>query len=466
MNLDFFLKLISFGVIAYFLLVNLFYILMFILSFVGLVKHKLRQRFATPNEIKKAKITPPISILAPAFGEELTIVASINSLLALRYGLYEVIVINDGSPDKTLEIMKDVFKLRKLARKYIAQIPTKPVKAIYRSEVNKRLIVIDKENGGKADSLNAGINVSNFPLFCCIDADSVLEPDSLLQIVYPFMENYSEVIAVGGLVRVANGCDIKEGEVNAVRTSDKWIVNFQIVEYLRAFLTGRVGLSMINALLIISGAFGLFKKETVVEVGGYRTDIVGEDMELVVRMHKIMRQKGKPCLVQFIPDPVCWTEVPETYKILGLQRNRWQRGLSESLTLNLNMLGNPRYGFVGTIAMPYFFFVEWLSPVIEIGGYLVFSFAIYRGAVEPFAFGMFFLLSAVFGMILSMLSLSLEEIAFRRYPRVKDLLKLALAGIFENFGYRQYMAVVRTKGLIDWARGQKSWGKMERTGIG
>ncbi|MFH1620228.1 MAG: glycosyltransferase family 2 protein [bacterium] len=463
--MDIFLRTTSLLILAYFFIVSLVYVLLFLLSFIGLVRHHLRSRFATPNEILKAKITPPVSILAPAFNEEKNIVASVRSLLNLNYGQYEVIVINDGSKDSTLETLSREFSLRKTARDYHPQLPSKEIRTIYRSRKDPKLIVVDKDNGGKADSLNAGINVSSYPLFCCIDADSVLEPDSLLLIVHPFMEAYSQVVASGGLIRVANGCRLENGKVAQINTPASWLANFQIVEYFRAFLSGRMGLSMLNCLLVISGAFGLFKKEPVIEAGGYRTDIVGEDMELVIRLHHNMRKLGKTAKICFVPDPVCWTEVPENLKMLSRQRNRWQRGLAESLTLHAGMLFNPRYGTVGLIAMPYFFFMEFLSPVIELVGYIIFAVAFTRGAVDIYAVLAFLFFAIFFGIILSLLALLLEEITFRRYPRIKDLSKLILSTILENFGYRQYIALVRGKGIIDWLRGNKKWGEMERKGI-
>ncbi|MBI4249293.1 MAG: glycosyltransferase [Elusimicrobia bacterium] len=465
MKLALCLQFLSLAILAYFLLVSLYYVFLFLLSFISLLKHQLHSQFATANEIMKAKITPPVSILAPAFNEEKSVAASAHSLLNLTYGLFEVIVINDGSKDRTLEILIEEFKLQKTRRNYNPQIPTRPVRGIYRSPTFKNLLVVDKENGGKADSLNAGINISAYPLICSIDSDSLLERQALLRVVHPFMEAYTQMVATGGLIRVANGCGFNAGQALSVRTSGKWLVNFQILEYFRAFLTGRMGLSMFNCLLVVSGAFGLFKKEPVIEVGGYRKDVVGEDMELVVRLHHRLRKSKRPCGVAFIPDPVCWTEVPESLKILSRQRNRWQRGLAESLSLHWQMLGNPRYGSVGLIAMPYFVGIELLSPLVELFGYATFIFGIFQGAIEWKAFFAFLLLAVGFGLILSLLALLLEELAFRRYPGVRDLLRLMLAAVLENLGYRQFMAIVRAQGLWDWMRGRKAWGVMERRGI-
>ena len=447
------------------MLISMYTLLIFCLSFVGLLQHRLKEKFATPLEIRKAKITPPVSILVPAHNEEKSIAASIKSLLNLEYGEFEVVVINDGSKDKTLDVMKEEFQLREIRQDSNHQIPTQKVNAVYRSRTCKNLIVIDKQNGGKADSLNTGINICSYPLFCCIDADSILEKHSLLRIAYPYMEAYSTVVATGGLVRALNGCTVKDGQVQTVKLSKKLIVNFQVLEYFRSFLSGRMGFSALNCLLIISGAFGLFKKQVVIEAGGYRHDTVGEDMELVVRLHHMLRKQKKNYSIQFIPDPVCWTEAPEDIGTLGRQRNRWQRGLGDSLLFHIEMLGNPRYGTVGMVSMPYFFFIEFISPIVEYVGYAFFILGIAFGTVDVRAGLLFFFLTVILGVLMSLISLLMEEITFDRYNRIRDLLRLIAAAVIENFGYRQYITFVRTKGLYDYIRGNKSWGVMKRAGI-
>ncbi len=460
------MAILSLGILAYFLIINLYYFTTFMLSFKELIHYKIRAGFFTGDEILKAKITPPISILAPAYNEGKNIVTNIKSLLDLKYGLYEVILINDGSDDNTMAILKKEFKLVPSRRKYSTQIPTKEILAVYKSSVNEKLLVIEKLNGGKADALNAGINASIYPLFCCIDADSILEKESLLKLVHPFMEAYNSVVAAGGLIRIANDCKFKDRESIEVRTPRKLLVTFQIVEYFRAFLSGRIALGKLNCQLVISGAFGLFKKQPVIDVGGYASDAVGEDMELVVRLHHILRKNKKPCRICFVPDTACWTEAPETLKILSLQRNRWQRGLGESLVKHKEMLCNPRYGAVGMIAMPYFFFIEFLSPVVELCGYIIFITGFLTGTIALLPFITFFLLAVGLGLILSLIAILMEELTFHRYPRLKDLLILMAAAVLENFGYRQYLVFVRAKGICDWMRGKKAWGKMERKGIG
>src|SRR3989339_177902 len=465
MNIFSILQFLSLVILAYFFIISIFYFFTFLLSFKGLITHKIRSNFSTPREILNAKITPPISVLAPAYNEEKSIVTSVNSLLNLEYGQYEDIVINDGSRDNTLEVLIKEFDLAKTSRNTNPQIPTKKISDIYKSRKYDNLVVVDKENGGKADSLNAGINVSMYPLFCCIDADSILEKTSLLKIVHPFMEAYTSVVATGGIVRVANGCIYQNRPYPLVRTSDKLLVNIQVVEYFRAFLSGRMALTMMDCNMIISGAFGLFKKQPVIDIGGYKEAVVGEDMELVVRLHHEMRKKKQPCGIYFIPDTVCWTEVPESLKILSRQRNRWHRGLAESLTMHIGILMNPKYGTVGLIGMPYFFFVEFMSPIVELAGYIIFVTSFYLKAIDILTFSAFFILAVAFGLVHSLLALLMEEVTYHRYPKIKDLLKLMASAVVEHFGYRQYMAIVRAKGIFDWLIGNKSWGLMERIGI-
>ena len=325
-------------------------------------------------------------------------------------------------------------------------------------------MVIDKKNGGKADALNVGINVSRYPLICAIDADSILEDDALLKVSKPFLDD-DRVIAVGGIVRIANGCTIERGRVIDVRLSDKLLPSFQVVEYLRAYLSGRMGWGAMNGLLIISGAFGVFRKEIVLAVGGYKHDTVGEDMELVVRMHRYCCERKIDHRVEFVPDPVCWTEAPESLKVLGRQRNRWHRGLLDTLLIHRKMLFNPTYGVLGWLAFPYFLFIELLGPVLEAIGYIAVITGFFLGIINIQMFILFFIVSVIYGVMFSVGAVVLEEISFRRYPRMQDLITLLLLGIVENFGYRQITVWWRVKAFWDYFRGVKSWGTMTRVGF-
>jgi cellulose synthase/poly-beta-1,6-N-acetylglucosamine synthase-like glycosyltransferase len=406
---------------------------------------------------------PPVSVLVPAYNEELTIAASVRSMLQLDYPQLEVIVINDGSRDGTLQALEREFALVPHPEAYWRRLEVKPIRAIYRSTHFPNLRVIDKENGGKADALNAGINAARYPLFCGVDADSILERASLRRVVAPFLHE-PHVIASGGTVRVANGCEVRGGFLEAVGLPRRMLPLLQIMEYLRAFLFGRLGWAPMNAVLIISGAFGVFRKEAVVAAGGYRHDTVGEDMELVVRLHRLHRLSRRPYRIAFLPDPICWTEAPESLRVLRSQRTRWQRGLAESLMYNRALLLHPRGGAPGWIAFPFMVCFELLGPLLEVAGYLFMGIGFALGMVAGGAFWTFMLLTIALGLMLSASALLLEEISFHIYKRPRELFILAVTAIIENFGYRQLVTLWRLQGLFQWLRRTRGrWGDMQRT---
>lgn len=456
----------SLFVIAFFISVNVFYFSMYAISFGAILTYLRRHMFCDYRVIMQSELTPAVSILAPAFNESATCVESVNSLLQLNYPTVEVVFVNDGSKDNTLQVMIQNFDLVKTERVYVQKLATKPVKGIYvsRRTEYKNLIVVDKVNGGKADALNVAINVSRHELICAIDADSILEDDALLKVVKPYLDD-DKVIAVGGIVRIANGCKIERGRVTDVKLSPKLIPSFQVIEYYRAYLSGRMGWGALNGLLIISGAFGLFSKQIVLNVGGYKHDTVGEDMELVVRMHRYCLENEIAYKVEFVPDPVCWTEAPETLKILGRQRNRWHRGLLDTLLIHKRMLLNKRYKVLGLVSVPYFVFIELFGPVIEAFGYVAVSIGAFLGVVSFEIVLIFFIVSVIYGVMFSVSSVILEEISFHRYPRTRDLIKLLVLGVIENFGYRQITVWWRIKAFYDYARGVQSWGAMTRVGF-
>jgi cellulose synthase/poly-beta-1,6-N-acetylglucosamine synthase-like glycosyltransferase len=456
---------ISAMILVYFFLINSLYLLFIILSIFGIFRHRNTTAFVNFKEIFKMPFVKPISIIAPAYNEGMGIVESAKSLLSLEYPLYEVIVVNDGSTDNTLEKLTEAFDLKKSKRVFRKTLGTKPIKGIYISPSNPKLTVVDKVNGRKADALNAGLNVSRYPLFCGIDGDSLLEKDSLLKMARPFLEDPVKTVGTGGIIRLSNGCKVKSGQVVRVGLPRNALARFQILEYLRAFLGGRIGLSMIKSILIISGAFGLFRKDIAIQCGGYRAETIGEDMDLVVRMRKYLHEKKIPFVFRFIPDPICWTEAPETLKSLAGQRNRWHRGLVESLVYSSKMIFNPRYGVTGMFAMPFYVIFEMLGPLIEVAGYVIFTVLVLMGRFnQPFAI-LFFLLAVVFGILLSLLAVLLEEYSTRRYPRLRDLIIIVAFGLLENIVYRQWLAVIRAMAFLDIARGKKDWGKMEKKGF-
>jgi cellulose synthase/poly-beta-1,6-N-acetylglucosamine synthase-like glycosyltransferase len=418
------------------------------------------------EQIFRSRLVPPISILCPAYNEGASIVESVRSLLRLKYSQHEVVVINDGSKDNTLEALIEAFGMERLECTFETTVQSKPIKALYASPRYPKLIVVDKENGGKADALNGGINASRYPLFCTVDADALLEEDALLHVVKPMLDRTTFVPVTGGIIRAANGCRIVKGRVESVGLPRRPIEIFQIVEYMRAFLCGRTAQSALNVMLIVSGAFGLFHKATAKIVGGYSTDTVGEDKELVVKIVRYLKEQKRDYEVLFVPQTVCWTEVPATWQTLGRQRNRWHRGMFEVLLKHKDMFFNRTYGRVAYFGMPYFLFIEALGPIVELSGYILLPIAALLGLLAPINALLYTSCAVVFGIILSVSAVLLEEASFHRYPRWKELLTLNLYAIMENFGYRQLTLWWRLKGTLDWLRGQKQWGAQQRQGFG
>lgn len=410
-------------------------------------------------------VCPPVAVLVPAYNEEASIADSVKALLALRYPNIEVIVINDGSRDDTIGVLKATFALQPVERSYEALAPHAPIRQIYGSPQYANLVVIDKQNGGKADALNAGINLSRAPLFCGIDADSLIEPDALLRTVQPFIERPSRTVAVGGTVRVANGCRIAGGQVVEVGAPRKLLPLFQAVEYLRAFLIARVAWSRARALTLISGAFGMFRRDIALAVGGYSLGTVGEDLELGLKMHRHMLDQRLEYDIVFLAEPVCWTEVPESLAVLGRQRSRWQRGALEAFFKHRNMLFNPRYGRIGSLGMGHLLLVDVLGPPVEMLGYILIPVMWASGWLSVEYMLAFLGLTFAFGTFVSVASLVLSEAGLRRYPSERDLLRLAFGALIENFGYRQLSNFWRLRGWWQFLRGEQSWGTMTRVGF-
>ena len=447
--------------LLYFVAINAGYIMLNVLSIRSLTRY-LEAHFLDDLPQIYSGFEQPVSLLVPAYNEEATIASSIRSLLQLQYPEFEVIVVNDGSRDATLEVLKREFALRAVPEAYCTQIKVQPVREIYRSSVHHNLRVIDKDNGGKADALNAGINASRFPLFCAMDADSILERASMHRLVQPFVE-YPDTIAAGGTVRLANGCKVSGGFLTDVGLPRNPLALLQVVEYLRGFLFGRLGWSPLNAVLIISGAFGLFKKAAVVEAGGYNTTTVGEDMELVVRLHRVFRRKGLPYRIAFIPDSICWTEAPESLRVLKSQRTRWQHGLAESLSMNMGLLFHRKGGFPGWCAFPFMVVFEWFGPAVEFIGYIFMIVGFAFGIVSYQALVCFLVVALGFGFMLSVSALLLEEISLHIYSDPGDLAILLIMALIENLGYRQMITFWRLIGLVRWAVGARAvWGTMTR----
>ncbi|MFM6954132.1 MAG: glycosyltransferase family 2 protein [Sphingobacteriaceae bacterium] len=410
---------------------------------------------------------PGVSILAPAFNEEATIIENVHSLLSLHYNKSEVIVINDGSTDKTLALLIKHYELEPVNFSLNQQLSTKLLRGVYKSKnpAYAKLLVVDKDNGGKADALNMGINISRFELILCIDADCILEQDAILKLVKPFMDSAKTVIGVGGVVHIANSCEVKNGHLVKVHLPDKLLPRFQVIEYIRAFLMGRMAWSRLNGLLIISGAMGLFDKNVVIGCGGYNTQTVGEDMELVLRMRKYMHQQKKPYRLIYIPDPLCWTECPADFKTLNRQRNRWTRGTMECLAMHKNLFFNPKYGLLGLVSYPYWLLFEWLAPLIEVLGLSIFLYMAFIGIIQWKFFGIILLMVFLYTVTLSTLTILFEEYSYRKYTSGSDLLKLLGLALVEPIVYHPVVLYCAIKGNIDFFRGKKSWGMMVRKGF-
>ncbi|WP_445662612.1 glycosyltransferase family 2 protein [Cytobacillus sp. FSL H8-0458] len=450
---------------VFMVLVISFYSIILLISVFQLRKEYLLNRNQTFDEYMNESFAKPVSIIVPAYNEEAGIVASVRSLLSIDYPSFEIIVVNDGSKDDTIEKMITHYQMKEINPAVRKQVQTKSVKKVYQSISLPNLYLIDKENGGKADALNAGINFSHFPYFCSLDGDSVLERDAFLKVMKPILDSDGEVIASSGSIRIANGCEIQDGNILKVGLAREPLVIMQIIEYLRAFLMGRIGLSRHNLLLIVSGAFGVFSKQWVIDAGGYKTNTVGEDMELVVRLHRLIRDKKQKKKIVYVPDPVCWTEVPESTTYLRRQRRRWHRGLFESLWTHRKMTFNPRYGPIGFISFPYFWIVEFLGPIVELLGYIYVVISLFLGGIYLEFAILIFLLSCLYGSLFSMAAVLLEEWSLRKFPKISDLIKLFFYSLTETLWYRPLTVFWRCEGIWQLVKGDTSWGEMKRKGV-
>lgn len=456
----------NFFVLAYFVFVSIVYLLLLALAVWLIMVHLMRLSYGKYQESIHASVAPPVSVLIAAYNEESTIVESIKSLLLLNYPEFEIVVVNDGSSDATLKNLISGFNLKKINILYRAVLPTSEVNGFYINPETPKLIVVDKAHAGKADSLNVGINVSRSPYFCSVDADSILERDAILRLMRPIIEDRDLVRATGGIVRIVNGSIIENGRLAEVRLPKDSLSRLQVVEYIRSFLFGRAGLSALNSLLIISGTFSMFHKRTVQAAGGYLLNTVTEDMELVVRLHKHLRETKQKYKINFVPDPICWTEAPKDLAMLKRQRRRWHLGLAESIYAYRRMLFNPKYGRIGFFALPYQLFVELMGPLIEFLGYFVVTASFMLDIINLEFFMLFLTMAILVGIFFSTGAILLEEMSYRRYPKLKDLAILLVYGVLENFGYRQLLSFWRTQAIFKFLFSKdKSWEVVKKRGF-
>ena len=449
----------------YFVVLNGLYLFLTLLAWRQMGSDVRARGYLGLDEVFRSPLTPGVSVLVPAFNEQAVIVESVRSLLALRYPSHEVVVVNDGSDDETLSVLREAFELAPVRKVFRDSITTKPVRGTYVSRNHPNLLVVDKENGGRSDALNAGVNAARHPYVCVIDADSLLEEDALLKVAKPILDDPDLLAATGGTIRIANGCTIDHGRVVEVRLPKSRFATVQVLEYFRAFLVARVGWSRLNALGIISGAFGLFHRSLLETVGGYWTETVGEDFELTLRLHRYLRERGEPYKIAFISDPVCWTEVPTEFSTLGRQRRRWQRGLWEALRRHARLIGRPRYGVLGLVAMPYFVLFEFLSPMFALLGLVVTVLWWLVGGLSTVYFLAFLAVSIGLGLLLTTAALALEEFSYQRYRKRREVARLLAYAVLENIGFRQLHDIWRALGYVDIARGKREWGAQQRRGF-
>jgi cellulose synthase/poly-beta-1,6-N-acetylglucosamine synthase-like glycosyltransferase len=434
------------AVLVYFGLLNFCYLTLLVAAIVEMRRTRNEAVGISDHIVVGSRLAPTISILAPAYNEEATIASSVQSLLTLDYPNLEVVVIADGCKDDTIGVLQREFGLVEVYRAYAPRVPTKGVVALYRSLRHGNLVVVNKLNGGKADALNVGLNLASGELVCAIDADTLIERGALARLMRPMLVD-RDVVATGGTIRPVNAVGTRHGMVVDVTVPRTWLAGIQVVEYLRAFMLGRLGLNRLGGNLIISGAFGLFRREPMIEAGGWLHDTVGEDMELVVRLRRLGYERGTASAVVFVPDPTAWTEVPESLGVLGRQRDRWHRGLTDTLWRHRRLLFNPRYGRMGLLVFPYFVIVELLAPIVEASGLIVLAATFATGLLDRTFALLFFALAIGIGLVLSLATLVLDQVAFMRYRRPGDLAWLLLWAVVENL------------------RGRSDWGAMTRKGF-
>lgn len=447
----------------------LFYIMLAVLSYLAILKHLRFQKYLEEETLFKSNYLTGVSVVAPAFNEGVNIVYNVRSLLSLTYPKYEVIIVNDGSTDDTLEKLITEFELVKVNFYYQEHIPTKKVRGHYKSTnpIYSKLLVVDKENGkSKADASNAGINSSTYPLFLCTDVDCILKQETILKLAKPFMEHSKRVIATGAGIRISNSCEVKEGFLVKVHFPKEWFPRFQELEYVRAFLFGRMAWSKINGLLLVSGGLGMFDKEIAIKAGGYWHKSLGEDMELITRMRKYMYDTHQKFLIKYIPESLCWTEVPSTKEILLRQRVRWARGLVQTLYLHRNMFFNLKYGRTAFLILPYFFWFEFMVPIIEVIGLITIVIAIVFQFIN-----MNFLLWAtlaiyLFYLLITLVSIFIDEVLYKNYDSSKELMILVLMAIIEPIVYHPICVYASLKGYWHFFnQKEQSWGVMTRKGF-
>lgn len=456
--------------VAYFSLSYiLFYMFLALLSYIAIKKHINTKYFIHDDILAKSNHVIGVSVVAPAYNEGANVVYNVKSLLSLTYPKFEVVIVNDGSTDDTLEKLINEFELVKVDFFYQEKIETKPVKAHYKSTnpLYSKLLVVDKENGkSKADASNAGINSTKYPLFLCTDVDCILKNDTIIKLAKPFMESEKRIIATGAGIRISNSCEVKDGFLVKVHFPTGWYPRFQELEYVRAFLFGRMAWSQINGLLLVSGGLGMFDKEVAIAAGGYWHKSLGEDMELITRMRKHMYDNNLEFAIKYIPESLCWTEVPATKKVLITQRVRWARGLIQTLYLHKNLFFNPKYGRTAFLIFPYFFAFEFLVPILELLGVIVLILCFIFLNINYTYFLFLTMTVYLFYLTITIMSILLDDRLYKNYANIKEIATLIMMAMIEPIFYHPVNVYASLKGYLHFIRQkEQSWGNMQRVGF-
>lgn len=457
-------------VFFYATLILIGYICLAVMGYINICRYKWKFTKKEDKILKKSPYLPGISIIAPAYNEETTIITNVTSMLTIDYPLFEVVIVNDGSKDKTLDLLIAEFDLVETPFAYIEKIKTKPFKRILKSTNPKyeKLTVVDKENGGtKADASNAGINASVFPYFLCTDVDCILSRDVLTKMIQPVLNSSVRVIAVGATMRMANSCEVNEnGVITRVRPPKGIVPCFQEIEYLRSYFTSKMGWSFINASPNVSGGLGLFDKEAIIEAGGYDPVSHAEDMDMLLRMVAYMHDFNKPYRVVQIPVTTCWTEGPPNISVLNRQRTRWGRGLLQIFIVHRKLLFNYKYGKVGLLMLPYIFLCEFLAPVIEVLGITFLVISLVLGKINFDTAWVMFLYVYLLGVAVSTVAVVLDLTVNKLYKTFREYLKLIFLSFFEVILYHPFIVFFSIKGYIDFLSKQNfEWGAMKRQGF-